>query len=324
MITPYAESRLMRIIARLRAETVGGPKAKRIKASWVRRPELKPEKPICVFVALARDGRILKHSKDLARCWFDAGFDVVVVVVVREIEDEINLDGFDFASGLLLRCNRGYDFGAWSAAINELRPDIAQSKMLAIANDSVLGPSRNFGNVVNRALNSHYDVIGMTDSYEMAHHFQSYTVFFKGEALRSDTFWRFWSSVRSGDRHYVIENYEVTMRGRLAAAGLRTEAIFPSLPHKHYNPTILTWRALVEAGYPYLKIELLRAAPWHVLLESWETHASAHGFDVNEIHHQLIDLETVDKEHWAYHRAGSEAKAPTNSAGLYVNWPGTS
>lgn len=309
-MTPYAASRLLRLPARLHAAFTGGPKAHRVPARWVRAPDLTASKPVCIFIALARDRRLLPHSVDLAHAWHEAGFSLVVVVVVSALDEPVDLTHFDFADAVLLRVNRGYDFGAWAAAIRLLEPILHEMPMLAIANDSVLGPSSNFAAVLEYAARSDADLIGLVESNELARHLQSFVLFFKAKAIRSQVFWRFWRSVRSGERQYVIDNYEIPLRGRFEAAGLRAEALFPIADGPWHNPTFITWRALVSAGFPFFKIELLRTAPWQVLLDGWRDHATSHGFDLGQIDRQLAELEKLSSFRWAYRDALQSATAP--------------
>lgn len=303
MFTPYAASRPKRLLARMHAALTGGPKAHRVPARWVRSLKATDDGPVCVFVLLARGTAILPHSLDHARAWRDVGFRIVAAVVVDSLDDAVDLSPLDFADAVLLRVNQGYDFGAWAAAIRSLRPTLDRVPMLAIANDSVLGPSSNFTSVVERAAQSDADLVGLVETKEKARHFQSFALIFKQRAIRSRAFRKYWSSIRTGGREYVIENYEVTMRGRFEAAGLRTEALYPVRDTFWYNPTIIGWRSLVSAGFPFLKIELLRNDPWDMLLNGWREHAVRHGFDMDKLQRQIAALEELGPARWAYRDA---------------------
>lgn len=300
---PYAATRYERVRARIDAVLKGGPKAHRIPARWARRPRLPFDEPLCVFVALARGTRILPHSVDHARAWREAGFRLLVVVVVGSLDDPVDLSPLDFADAVLLRVNRGYDFGAWAAAIRSLGPEVRRYPMLAIANDSVLGPSSNFASVLERAGRSDADLVGLVESNERARHFQSFALLFKPRALRSRAFARFWKSVRSGGREFVVNNYEVMMRIRLQAAGLRTEALYPAAEGVWLNPTIQDWRALLSGGFPYLKVELLRDDPKNSGLSGWRERAAQAGFDMARIDRQLAALEELAPRPWVYRDA---------------------
>lgn len=298
--------RRIRLRARIESIRDGGPKAHRAPARWVRRPTIKPGARLCIFVVLARGGRLLPHSIDHARAWHDAGYDVVITVVVDSLDQSIDTTPVDFADGLLLRVNRGYDFGAWAATIRLIGRTLAESSILAIANDSVVGPSSSFGAMLYRVAGSGADLVGLVESKERAPHFQSFVLFFKQNALRSRVFRRFWNGVRSGEREYVVNNYEVTMRSRFEAAGLRTEPLHAAGDLLWFNPTINGWRALLDAGFPYLKVQLLRDNPHHSPLKNWREAAARSGFDLLRLEHQLEELERIGGSPWAFRIADQE------------------
>ena len=226
------------------------------RVRWLRAPTATALE-FCYFVTVAKRGQIAPHALYHARAWSDAGFAVVLIVVsdtiaLRDIPDT------DFAAGILLRHNRGYDFRAWADAIRLTRTVLEQAELLIVANDSVLGPFDSFGETVARIRASTADLVGLTKSFEIRPHLQSYLLAFKRKALRSDVFRDFWGSIQTGDRHFVIENYELPLTARFEQAGLSTEALFAFDADDHRNPTLWRWRDLIEQGFPYLKTSVLR------------------------------------------------------------------
>jgi len=248
----------------------------------------------------------MPHSLDHARAWHAAGYGVVIVVIVDTLDQSIDTSPLDFADGLLLRVNRGRDFGAWAAAIQSLEPSLRNCSVLTIANDSVVGPSSGFSAMIDRVEKTHADLVGLVESKEQASHFQSFVLFFKGGALRSRVFQRFWGAVRSGDRGYVITKYELTLRARFEAAGLRTQVLHPAGEAVLCNQTLNGWRALLDAGFPYLKVQLLRDNTDQSSLADWRGAALRSGFDLPSLEHQITQLEKNAKWRWAYHIADQE------------------
>lgn len=249
---------------------------------------------------LARGTTLLPHSVDHARAWHDAGYDVIVVVIAAAATDRIDVAALAFARGILIRQNRGYDFGAWAAAIAALTPAITRCDVVAIANDSVLGPSSRFAAMVLRAEAAPGDLVGLTLSREITCHFQSFVLFFKSAALRSNVFEQFWGNVRSGDRRYVIDHYELTLKAIFEASGIRTHALW-SL-ETDGNPTLSLWNLLLTGGFPYLKVELLRDNPHRAQLEGWDDIAKAHDFDLDRLRIQIDALHRSAERDWAIDR----------------------
>jgi lipopolysaccharide biosynthesis protein len=241
----------------------------------------------------------MPHSVDHARAWHDAGFEVVTVVIVDSLTSPIDTEPLNFANAVLLRVNRGYDFGAWAATILRLGRSVRRYSLLVTVNDSVLGPSNGFAQMLERVDRVDADLIGLVESHENMHHFQSFILFFKPSALRSRIFREFWYSVRTGSRDYVIEHYERELRAKFVVAGMRAEVVYPLTCLATFNPTLGAWRDLLDLGFPYLKVQLLRANPLKVPLDDWLTFADKHGFNTARLSHHIAELQRQDHMRWA-------------------------
>ncbi|KPF77855.1 hypothetical protein IP88_05205 [alpha proteobacterium AAP81b] len=249
-----------------------------VPARWWREPALSGGEEVCVFVTVAPGARIAPHNLFHARAWAAAGFRTIVVLIGDDITAEPDPDEIDFAAGVLLRANLGYDFGAW-AAVLALCPALADAGLLALANDSVIGPMRSFPAFLGRARAAPSDYIGVTLSHELCSHFQSYMQFFRPGALRHAAFQRFWHGVETGDRQFVIANYELALLTRMLDAGLTAQPLFGLPPHILCNPTIHLWRDLIAAGFPFIKMQLLRDNPTGLDLTGWRDLLAAGGYD---------------------------------------------
>lgn len=244
----------------------------------MRRPR-KLEGDVCIFVTLARGGVLQPHSLFHMQAWHAQGWQVVLVVILDDFDAFDRLQVPPFAEGVLLRRNRGYDFGAWAAAICRLQFRLQDVSTLATVNDSIFGPFDSFVSMLERVHASDADVIGTTDSFDRQYHFQSYLLFFKRRALRSVAFKRFWLGIRTGGREFIIERYELKLLSIMRQAGLRCVALFSASPDGPINPTLGSWRNLIEAGFPYIKVDLLRTNPHNAELTGWRQVLKARGYD---------------------------------------------
>jgi O-antigen biosynthesis protein len=257
-------------------------------AHWLLRPNGVAGKEVCLFVTYTSSGRIAAHALIHARAWAEQGFAVVMVVIMDDPAAFQTGQGLEFCSGVLLRQNSGYDFGAWASAIRML-PDLREAKVLVIANDSVYGPLAGFDEMVARLRASSTDVVGLTESFETVRHLQSYLVAFKPKALRSDAFWKFWDGVRLGGRQHVINSYELTLANRMTRGGLTTEALFPTNPKRYGNPTHQDWRWLLDNGFPYIKAQLIRDQLAGFDTDEWRRLVAERGLDPAMIEPNLAD-----------------------------------
>jgi hypothetical protein len=68
----------------------------------------------------------------------------------------------------------------------------------------------------------------------------------------------------------VIDLYETVLTQRFSAAGLRCEALFPSLADSLFesNDTSQRWAELIEIGFPFIKTSTLEKHWGGALLEA--------------------------------------------------------
>ena len=81
------------------------------------------------------------------------------------------------------------------------------------------------------------------------------------------------------DKDRVIQTYEVRFAGDMEAGGFRTETLFAS--RLALNPTLYDWRALIGAGFPFMKLLPLRGAFDEVDVAGWRATLSDAGFDLD-------------------------------------------
>lgn len=247
-----------------------------VEHNWLRLPGDLSGKEVCLFACYARDGRLPRHSRYHAEAWAKAGFAVILAINTDDMGEFPPNDLPDFATGVLVRNNRGYDFGAWAQALRTA-PRIGEAAMIAITNDSVFGPFNTFQAMLERARQLDCDVVGSTESREFGRHFQSFLLFFKSAALRSGAFWTFWSMVRAGGRTIAIYRYETLLLRQLEYAGLRCCALYPAVDSR--NPTLTRWRGLVDDGFPFVKTVLIRQNPFRADISDWREVMDTHGYD---------------------------------------------
>jgi lipopolysaccharide biosynthesis protein len=180
--------------------------------------------------------------------------------------------------GLLVRRNIGYDFGSWRAGLTA-SPQIARASLLALANDSVYGPLDGFDAMLARVDASQADIVGVIESFERLHHLQSFLVFYKPAALHAPAFRQFWKIVSIGGREDVIVQRELRFLFDMLLANIKVDVLFPSERGSTLNPTLCRWRELLDAGFPFIKVQLLRENPKGADIDGWEIELTKRGYD---------------------------------------------
>lgn len=227
----------------------------------VRAPAALDGKDVCLFVTHSPDGAIGAHVPFYLEALKRRGLTLVVVVATDGLDRPLP-EALGIAEGLLLRVNHGWDFAAWAAAF-AVFPDLWQARTLILTNDSLYGPIRedDLAAVLRRVQASSGHLVALTDSHQNWRHLMSYFVGITGAGLASPAIRRFWNGVKSRrDKLEVIKHYELVAVDAWHRQDIACEVLFETADDVDLpvNPTLVRWRELVERGFPFLKVQLLR------------------------------------------------------------------
>lgn len=247
---------------------------------------LRTAQRLCLFAQYHQDAIVADHVVRYLRALADAGFVVLVLSTspLAPVEcAKIRAAGAE----LILRDNRGMDFGGWIEACIRLFP--IQAELLLLANDSVYAPVGDLTGFIHRLTAVDADFYGALETLEIAPHLQSWFVLLRPAAYRSDAFARLMlrPMVPTDSKLELVIRYEVGLTQALMQAGLRHHATFSLADRRGiaseipYNPAHLLWRELIEAGVPFLKVELLRLNRMRVTdTHRWREVVAAHAPDM--------------------------------------------
>jgi lipopolysaccharide biosynthesis protein len=189
-----------------------------------------------------------------------SGRAVVFVTNAGLLKPEAESNLREICSAVIIRRNRGYDFGAWREAIEHLRLPRSDTAELILINDSVFGPLRPIDDMLGKLDYEAADVWGLTESWQTRYHLQSFFIAFGPAALHSAAFAKFWASVRPVPaKSYIVKTYEVGITQVMLKAGLRCEAIW-----KYDALTSMVGEAVLEALITADETDLGRTDPIHV------------------------------------------------------------
>lgn len=162
---------------------------------------------------------------------------------------------------VLRRPNAGYDFGSWATGLDRY-PQLASADQVLLVNDSLAGPFAPIGHLLDGFDATAADVWGLTDTTQFGHHLQSYFVGYKNAVLCEPPLRRFWREIRvEGSRDDVIWACEIGLSRLLHREGFTLDAAihYSRVVRDGENPTIIGWRALLDAGFPFVKRQLLHS-----------------------------------------------------------------
>jgi hypothetical protein len=151
----------------------------------------------------------------------------VAVVLVDASPVPMDVDT-DLAPLVLNRANVGWDFASWLAGLHEIRELAEDAQELLLTNDSVFGPLFPLQEAWDSPRVRDADVWGITDSWEIRYHLQSYFLLLRRRALTHPAFWRFLEAYSFPPaKRQVVRDGEVGITTALLAAGLSSAALCP-------------------------------------------------------------------------------------------------
>ena len=221
---------------------------------------------VCLFVTHAPDVVLKTHVVHHITALMNAGVNVILIANT-DLKPETLVIEADLAarlSGVLVRENIGFDFGAWAHAWSLLERTAWQR--LYLVNDSIVGPlgPAPFTHMMARIKSSHSDFIGLTESLAPARHLQSYFLVFNRSVLIEPGFDRMMRGVLNfPDKGQVVDVYECRLTQQLCALGLHFQVLFPALTSDINNSddTSIRWAKLIDTGFPYLKTRVIQQSP---------------------------------------------------------------
>ena len=167
--------------------------------------------------------QLLDYMRDLA----ENGREIVFVTNSGKLRPEAMRALQGLCAAIIIRRNIGYDFGAWADAIHELGLPRAGTEEVILVNDSVFGPLLPLGDVLRRLDFGKAEIWGLTESWQVRYHLQSFFLAFGPAALRSETFAKFWGNVRPVPaKSYIVKTYEIGFTQAMVKGGLRCAALW--------------------------------------------------------------------------------------------------
>lgn len=189
------------------------------------------------------------------------------------------------------RENIGYDFMSWKLGLQYIRNLDIIDEVLFV-NDSIYGPLCDLRRLFERSDLLPADFWGLTRCHEIRPHIQSFFFAFRRRLIDSGIFDAFWSTVSSlSDKREIIRRYEVGMTEFIEQRGGRVGQLYDQqglslhdrlqailnngrhsgkslfqvargyLTGKTTNPMHFNWCGVIDAGIPFLKVELMRDNP---------------------------------------------------------------
>ena len=243
---------------------------------------------VCLLAVYSPFGTVTDATASYINLLSEQGFKVIVCMAVENTGTYINVGNLSKAAGIIVRKNGGMDFSAWSRAL-KLLPECWDAKRIVFTNDSIFALPALFETFTGRLFATTADYVGLTDSYQIQYHTQSYFFMLQGAALTNLDNRNFWSNLKMLNRKKdVIESFEVKALDRMQNLGMRCEVLysladlFPDALTDELSKINVThhyWELLIDSGFPFVKAELIRDNPMGLPMLHWKTVLQKNGVE---------------------------------------------
>jgi hypothetical protein len=153
------------------------------------------------------------------------------VNVVAVINHEPSAEQLEFLQAhcatILVRGNKGADFGAYRAAVLTLAPDNESISRLLLLNDSAYVFPRGLDQLLAELLSDDFPAVSAYECWERLYHFQSFCIGLSGSVVRHPEFQAFWQNYRPiSIRRWRIDHGEVGLSRVLRKVSPRFKVIY--------------------------------------------------------------------------------------------------
>ena len=167
---------------------------------------------------------------------------------------------------VIQRENLGFDFAAWRDGMAHVGfEDLTDFDSVTLMNDTCFGPLWDMSDIVEGfEKRPNVDFWGMTNFRKTKYfdeHLQSYFISFKKHVVGSESFQKFWTSIKTfTDVQDVIDNYETRVTSVLLEAGYRYDAVFNTIDAEAehlIHPDFSYYRPIstLEHKVPFIKLK---------------------------------------------------------------------
>lgn len=191
------------------------------------------KKKLAIFCSFSPDGYIHESQQSIVSMLGDAGYAVIWIHSLAEgMEGESEMDTISNAligsPFFIFKKNKGYDFGSWYVGYVQIQSYLDMIEELILINDSCFGPVSPFHDLVQRMAQQDCDIWGMSDSFDIQYHMQSFFILLKKHAIESRVLDEFFEQyVMPENKKDIVLKGEIDLSSRFIRRGLKIKAAYP-------------------------------------------------------------------------------------------------
>ncbi|WP_198662793.1 glycosyltransferase [Cohaesibacter intestini] len=217
-------------------------------------------KPVVFLVFFCQKPALTNLQRQICEEYLALGVNVVAILNQTLAISPSDARVPDGVQWVVTRKNAGFDFGAWTGAL-ELCGDMSAFPRIILTNDSLIPLSGGIEETITALTEAKEDWCFSTANHEIRHHGQSFLMSFNPAVLGSKA--RELLTISGEIRHKqdVIDTAEVPLMEKLIDQGFSVGFL---CDERHYaagkekvNPTLHSAEELIAAGFRFVKAEYL-------------------------------------------------------------------
>ncbi len=179
-----------------------------------------------IYVLWQPDGTVPWYVRNLLEALRDQQVDTIAVVNHEPSPEQLGILR-ELCAELMIRGNKGSDFGAYRDAVLHLTRENKTISRLLLLNDSVYVFPRGLKALVAELLSDEYPVTAAYECWERLYHLQSFCIGLSGTVLYHPEVQAFWERYRPiATRRWRIDQGEVGLSAALRKASPRFKVVY--------------------------------------------------------------------------------------------------
>jgi rhamnosyltransferase len=187
---------------------------------------IKNDQSWVLYSSFDSDSQISSHVLAQVREFARRGFSVMFISTSPRLDDRAREKLSDHCKVIIHRKNIGHDFGSWKTGYLLVKPWLKRDSIIILSNDSCFGPYHSLEGLFGVMTTYPDSVVGISKSYLIEEHIQSYFLAFGVSVVRAGIFDRYMERIRLlSTKEAIVRFYEVGGSAFLRKRGISLRSL---------------------------------------------------------------------------------------------------
>jgi len=179
---------------------------------------------LCLLSHFDINNTIEKYVVYMIKELYKLKYDIVFISTAENMKNRELKKISSFIKIAIIKKNVGYDFVSWKTGLHSIG-NYKHYKQIIHLNDSIFFPLYNPKTMFNKMKNEKVDFWGLSDSYYLNYHIQSFFWVFNKKIIKSKFYNTFWNKCTDlKDKGKIIKNYEMSFTNQVLENNYKVSA----------------------------------------------------------------------------------------------------